>query len=678
MSNEQRMTSIPPEILEAVRRIEIRTRRLVQEVFSGEYHSVFKGTGMEFREVREYVPGDDVRTIDWNVTARTDEPFVKLFEEERELTVILAVDMSRSGLFGSQLKMKVDIATELCGVLAFSAIANKDKVGLVMFSDQVEKYIPPAKGKSHVLRLIRELLTFTPEGQGTDFNEPLKLLGSVLKRKSTIFLVSDFWTAGYSALLSILGRKHDVVAVRVRDPKETELSDAGLVPWIDAETGEEVLLDTSSPQVREFVRQQARKSTSKWRNCWPARVWTWWRWIAQHPTWSLCASFSWSGKAANGVGAADEHDAGHHQASGPADPHAGCRPGTGPSRRASCGRAGSGFASAATRRSGHGLGGVVFPEQWPLPAAVELHADTLFIGMPAELRLAFQPEALARRLPAGAVADSLAELGFDQPWFHWDRERQAATVQGDTLVIPVAVYQINPFRLTAGPVATPVKLVGLRAEGMDETADIRDPRRWGWNYWQLLLMALGLTLLVVLAVWFWTARKVAAETLAQWQPPLPGWLDGSIELVSLLDRNLVQKGDGRLFLDVLAGICRRFLAVRFGVGAQEMTSAEIESACLARGFTRDQIIPFTAMLAEVDAVRFDPTPLSSRACLLLARRFAEGMAAVRIIPRFTPVPAADLLAGEKAWARIQADLVAAEIPRDEAEFAPGGSREGGA
>jgi uncharacterized protein (DUF58 family) len=250
-------SSIPPEILDAVRRIEIRTRRLVQEVFSGEYHSVFKGTGMEFREVREYVPGDDVRSIDWNVTARTDEPFVKLYEEERELTVILAVDMSRSGRFGSQLKTKADIAAELCGVLAFSAIANKDKVGLVMFSDQVEKYIPPAKGKSHVLRLIRELLTFAPEGHGTDFNQPLKLLGSVLKRKATVFLVSDYWATGFATRLSILARKHDLVAVRVRDPRETRLPAVGLVPWVDAETGEEFLLDTSSPAAVEFVTRRA-------------------------------------------------------------------------------------------------------------------------------------------------------------------------------------------------------------------------------------------------------------------------------------------------------------------------------------------------------------------------------------------------------------------------------------
>jgi len=244
--NPRKNTSIPPEILASVRRIEIRTRRLVEEVFSGEYHSVFKGTGMEFREVREYVAGDDVRTIDWNVTARTGQPFVKLFEEERELTVMLVVDMSRSGWFGSGERTKVEVAAELCGVLAFSAIANKDKVGLLLFSDRVEKFIPPAKGKSHVLRCIRELLTYEPEGRGTDLNEPLRLLGSVLKRKATVFLVSDFWTGDFAASLSILGRRHDVVAVRIRDPRETSLPRVGLVRWVDAETGQTVLIDTSA------------------------------------------------------------------------------------------------------------------------------------------------------------------------------------------------------------------------------------------------------------------------------------------------------------------------------------------------------------------------------------------------------------------------------------------------
>lgn len=250
MSEPRQNVQIPAEILAAVRRIEIRTRRLVEEVFSGEYHSVFKGTGMEFREVREYVPGDDVRAIDWNVTARTGQPFVKLYDEERELTVMLAVDLSRSGRFGSGERSKMEVAAELCGVLAFAAIANKDKVGLVLFSDRVEKYIPPAKGRSHVLRLIRELLTFEPEGRGTDLNEPLRLLGSVLKRRATVFLVSDFWAGDFSTSLSVLSRRHDVVAVRVRDPREASLPSVGLVHWVDAETGRPLLVDTSSPALR--------------------------------------------------------------------------------------------------------------------------------------------------------------------------------------------------------------------------------------------------------------------------------------------------------------------------------------------------------------------------------------------------------------------------------------------
>ncbi len=252
--SRRRSRSIPPEILAAVRRIEIRTRRLVEEVFSGEYQSVFKGTGMEFREVREYVPGDDIRTIDWNVTARTGEPFVKIYEEERELTVVLAVDMSRSGWFGSGGGFKVEVAAELCGVLAFAAIANKDKVGLVLFSDRVEKFIPPAKGKSHVLRLIRELLTFQPAGTGTDLNAPLRLLGSVFKRRATVFLVSDFWAEDFDVNLSVMARRHDMVAVRVRDPREKDLPPVGLVAWHDAETGARLVVDTCDPRLAAELR----------------------------------------------------------------------------------------------------------------------------------------------------------------------------------------------------------------------------------------------------------------------------------------------------------------------------------------------------------------------------------------------------------------------------------------
>ncbi len=269
--SQRKNTSIPPEILASVRRIEIKTRRLVEEVFSGEYHSVFKGTGMEFREVREYVPGDDVRTIDWNVTARTGQPFVKLFEEERELTVMLVADMSRSGWFGSGERTKVEVAAELCGVLAFSAIANKDKVGLLLFSDRVEKFIPPAKGKSHVLRCIRELLTYEPEGHGTDLNEPLRLLGSVLKRKATVFLVSDFWTGDFSTSLSVLSRRHDVVAVRIRDPRETSLPAVGLVRWVDAETGQEILIDTSATSTDRRLAARAGSHDRAMEKMWASR-----------------------------------------------------------------------------------------------------------------------------------------------------------------------------------------------------------------------------------------------------------------------------------------------------------------------------------------------------------------------------------------------------------------------
>jgi uncharacterized protein (DUF58 family) len=256
--DERGSDRIPPEILAAVRRIEIRTRRLVEETFSGEYHSVFRGRGMEFREVREYVPGDDVRTIDWNVTARTGQPFVKLFDEERELTVVLAADVSRSGRFGSGERTKAEIVAELCGALAFSAISNEDKVGLVLFSDRVELFVPPDKGRSHVLRLIRELLTFAPEGRGTDLEPPLQLLGSVLKRKATIFLVSDFWAGEFGVSLRPVARRHDVVAVRVRDPRETELPPVGLIQWVDAESGETAVVDASSAETRRELAERGR------------------------------------------------------------------------------------------------------------------------------------------------------------------------------------------------------------------------------------------------------------------------------------------------------------------------------------------------------------------------------------------------------------------------------------
>ncbi len=248
---------IPQEVLEAVRRIEIRARRLVDQTLSGDYHSVFKGAGIEFREVREYVQGDDVRAIDWNVTARSDRPHVKVFDEERELTVMLAADVSRSGEFGSAGKTRREIIAELCGVLALAAVVNKDKVGLVLFSDRVELLVPPAAGRSHVLRLIRELLAWNPEGTGTDLSAPLDVLGSVLKRRATVFLVSDFWATIPSQPLQTLSRRHDCVAVRVRDPREAEPPAAGLVRWTDAETGEIRVTDTSDESTRLAMAEAA-------------------------------------------------------------------------------------------------------------------------------------------------------------------------------------------------------------------------------------------------------------------------------------------------------------------------------------------------------------------------------------------------------------------------------------
>jgi len=252
--------AIPPEILEAVRRIEIRARRLVEETFSGEYHSVFRGRGMQFREVREYVPGDDVRTIDWNVTARAGAPFVKVFDEERELTLVLVADVSRSGLFGSGPRDKAEVVAELCAVLALAAVANRDKVGLVLFSDRIELFVPPRRGRGHVLRLIRELLAARAAGRGTDLNAPLQLLASVLKRRATVFLVSDFWVPDFSASLRVASRRHDCVAVRVRDPREADLPAAGLVKWVDAESGRTLLVDSGSERTRrELAARVARR-----------------------------------------------------------------------------------------------------------------------------------------------------------------------------------------------------------------------------------------------------------------------------------------------------------------------------------------------------------------------------------------------------------------------------------
>lgn len=236
---------IPKEILKKVKSIEIQTRGLVNDVFSGEYHSVFKGRGMEFAEVREYQFGDDIRTIDWNVSARMGHPYVKVFDEERELTVMLLVDASRSADFGTSQQMKGEIAAEICALLAFSAIKNNDKVGLIIFTDKIEKFVPPKKGKKHVLRVVRELLYHRPEGTKTDISLALEYLSKLILRRAVVFLISDFLDAGYEQSLRIAGRRHDLIAITITDPREVALPDVGFIELEDAETGEVVLIDTS-------------------------------------------------------------------------------------------------------------------------------------------------------------------------------------------------------------------------------------------------------------------------------------------------------------------------------------------------------------------------------------------------------------------------------------------------
>lgn len=248
---------IPKEILKKVKRIEITTRGLVNDVFSGEYHSVFKGRGMDFSEVREYSIGDDIRSIDWNVTARMGHPYVKIFQEERELTVMLMVDVSSSGNFGSYEQMKGEIATEICALLAFSAIKNNDKVGLIIFTDRVEKFVPPKKGKSHVLRVLRELLYHEPQSTRTDIAGGLEFLNRVSRRRSVVFLVSDFISTGYEKDLQIANKRHDVVAVTITDPRELELPAVGYIELEDAETGEIFLLNTRSRGIRSAFGDEA-------------------------------------------------------------------------------------------------------------------------------------------------------------------------------------------------------------------------------------------------------------------------------------------------------------------------------------------------------------------------------------------------------------------------------------
>lgn len=257
---------ISKEILKKVRKIEIRTKGMVNSVFGGEYQSAFKGRGMEFSEVRAYTYGDDIRQIDWNVTARSDAPYIKIFEEEREQTLMLCVDISPSGLFGSQSQTKMELAIEICAVLAFSAIKNSDKVGLILFTDVIEKVIPPKKGRTHVLRLIRELLTTEPKGTGTDIGETLSYVNRLLNRRAIVVMASDFQDEGFDKQLKITTRKHDLVNIFINDSLENELPDLGLMPLTDAETGQTVMVDTSSEKVRKAYHAKRARQKEELRN----------------------------------------------------------------------------------------------------------------------------------------------------------------------------------------------------------------------------------------------------------------------------------------------------------------------------------------------------------------------------------------------------------------------------
>ena len=239
------------ELIKKVRRIEIRTRALTQQIFAGQYKSAFKGRGMAFSEVRQYNYGDDVRFIDWNVTARFNAPFVKIFNEEREMTVMLLIDVSGSNLFGTRKQFKTDLITELAAVLSFSAITNNDKVGVIFFSDTVEKFIPPAKGKSHILRIIRELLTYTPSQRQTDISEALRYFTNAIKKKCTAFVISDFVGSDFEQALKIAANRHDIVALQIADKGEAEIPDLGLLELQDPETGKRFWADTSSQKVRD-------------------------------------------------------------------------------------------------------------------------------------------------------------------------------------------------------------------------------------------------------------------------------------------------------------------------------------------------------------------------------------------------------------------------------------------
>ncbi len=254
---------LPKEIIRKIRRIQITTSRLVNESLAGEYHSVFKGRGMEFDEVREYQHGDDVRTIDWNVTSRTGHPYVKRYVEERELTVMLLIDASASGSFGSVEKTKSEIAAEISALLAFSAIKNNDRVGAILFTDRVEKFIPPRRGSTHVLRVIREILFYRPEHLGTSIQKALEHLNLVLHKKAVVFLISDLLDQGYEQSLKVANRRHDMVVVQIIDPREQELTNVGILELRDAETGEILYVDTALPWVRTTYRDKWERNRAK-------------------------------------------------------------------------------------------------------------------------------------------------------------------------------------------------------------------------------------------------------------------------------------------------------------------------------------------------------------------------------------------------------------------------------
>lgn len=254
------------DLIRKVRLIELKTRGLSNHIFSGEYHSAFKGRGMAFSEVREYVPGDEVRAIDWNVTARLGHPYIKIFDEERELTVMLVADVSGSGQFGTAEMLKRELITEVCATIAFSAIQNNDKVGLILFSDQVELFIPPKKGRGHILRIVRELLEFTPRSRGTDIAGALKYLNNVIKKRSIAFLISDLMDEGFEDALKIANRKHDLVVLRTTDPREEEMPDIGLVQFMDPETGRAMWVNTGNKAVRDHYRAQALKHQARSRD----------------------------------------------------------------------------------------------------------------------------------------------------------------------------------------------------------------------------------------------------------------------------------------------------------------------------------------------------------------------------------------------------------------------------